>query len=119
MNNLKSALWAGGILSFAYGLASLSPSLVSSIFDYEAKDAGLLALVAELFISLGIVMVAAASNTPKYGGLAGAFALVQVVALIFLVWQWSVGVFTLRNALVPAILAVILAIWFWMARPKS
>lgn len=119
MKNLKSALWVGGILSFVYGLASFSPSLVSSIFDYEVKDYGLLALDAGLFLSLGILMVAAASNTQKYGGLAGAFALTQVVGIAILVWQWIANVFTLRNALVSIILAAILAVWLWVARPKS
>ena len=119
MDSLKWALWIAGILSLLYGLISLSPDWVRTVFDYQVNDTGLLALVAGLFISLGIVLVAAASNTPKYGGLAPVFALAHVVGIIILAWQLSVGVFTMRNALIPLILNAILAVWIWVARPKA
>ncbi len=119
MGKLRLPLWIAGLLSFLYGLISLSPALASSVFAYDVKDLGLLALVAGLFISLGIVTVAVASNTEKYGGLASAFVLVQLVAIVILLWKWLAGVFTARNALASLIIAIVLAVWIWRARPKS
>ncbi len=119
VGKLRLPLWIAGLLSFLYGLISLSPALASSVFAYDVKDLGLLALVAGLFISLGIVTVAVASNTEKYGGLASAFVLVQLVAIVILLWKWLAGVFTARNALASLIIAIVLAVWIWRARPKS
>jgi hypothetical protein len=119
MTSLKLPLWIAGILSLLHGLACLSPDMVKTLFDYEVKDTGLLALVAGLFISLGVVTVAAAANVERYGGLACAFALVQVVGVIILAWQWAVGTFTARNALASLIIAAVLAVWLWLAKPKA
>lgn len=119
VNRLRLPLWIAGILALLYGLISLSPSLASSVFGYDVKDPGLLAISAGLFISLGIITIAVASNVDRYGGLATAFVLVQIVGIIILLWKWLEGVFTARNALVSLIIAVILAVWIWSARPQS
>lgn len=119
MNRLSLPLRISGILSLLYGIVTLSPSLASSIFAYEVKDLGLLSVITALFLSLGVITLAAAANIEKYGGLAPAFALAQAITALIAAWKWWAGVFTARNVLVSLVLAVVLAVWIWSARPRE
>jgi hypothetical protein len=119
MTKLSLPLRISGILSLLYGVVTLSPSLASSIFAYDVRDLGLLSIMSALFLSLGVITLAAASNSDRYGGLASAFALAHVIAAVVLAWKWAAGVFTARNALVSLILEIVLAVWLWSARPKT
>jgi len=119
MKNLKAALAVAGVLQLFYGVTFLFPDVASSIYEYVPADMGLLSLGASLFIILGIITLAAAAQAEKVAGLAWAFALGQVVGFVHLAWQYSANVFSLRTALPPAILTLVLAVWTWMAKPAK
>lgn len=119
MTRLSLPLRISGILALVYGVVTLSPSLARGIFAYDVRDVGLLSILSALFLSLGVITLAAASNTDRYGGLASAFALSHAIAAVVLAWRWATGLFTARNALISLILEVILAVWIWSARPKT
>lgn len=120
MQKLKTPLMLNGIYLILLGLATLSPSIARSVFGYEVKDPGVLLVLSGAFLGYGVVVWVMSSNVEKYGGLATAQFVSLVIAIVFLLWGWFVGKnYTARNALVPLVINVILAVWIWTARPKS
>ncbi len=101
------------------GLSTLTPSLTSAVFGYEAKDPGVLLVLSGLFFGFGVVVWTIAGNVEKFGGLATAQMVALVIGAVFLIWGWAANLYTVRNALVPLIINIVLAGWIWSARPKS
>jgi hypothetical protein len=104
---------------FLLGLATLTPSLTQVAFGYEVKDAGVLRVLSGVFLGFGVVVWSIAGNVGQYGGLAAAQVIALVISAIFLVWGWSGGLYTARNALVPLIINLALAGWLWSAKSQS
>lgn len=109
-----------GIYLILLGLATLSPGIAGGVFGYEVKDPGVLLVLSGVFLGFGVVVWVMSTNTEKYGGLATALFVSLIISIVFLLWGWFVSKnFTARNAAVPLIINVILAVWIWTARPKS
>jgi len=119
MRNLRSALLVNAIYLILLGISTLSPSLTSSVFGYEVKDAGILLVLSSVFLGFGVVLWAIAGNSERYGGLASAVVVALAIGVVFLIWGWMRGLYTPRNALVPLVINVVLAGWIWSARPRS
>lgn len=119
MRNIRSALLVNAIYIILLGISTLSPSLASSVFGYEVKDAGILLVLSSVFLGFGVVLWAIAGNSEKYGGLASAVVVALAIGIVFLIWGWMRGLYTARNALVPLVINVVLAGWIWSARPRS
>lgn len=119
MDKLRTPLWIQAIYTILVGVVAFSPSLVRSVFGYEVKDEGVSLLLSGILIGFGIVIWVVASNTAKYGGLAPVLAVSLLVGALFTVFGWARALYTTRNALVPLIINVGLAVWIWWARPKS
>jgi|SRR3972149_3794662 len=119
MEKLRTPLWVSTIYLFLLGLTTLTPSIATSVYGTEVRDAGTLLALSGLFFSFCVVLWAIANNTDRYGGLASAFGAALLVSAVFLVWGWATGVHTVRVALVPLIINVVLAGWMWSAGPKS
>jgi hypothetical protein len=101
------------------GLSTLAPSLVRAIFGYDVKDAGVLLVLSGTFLGFGVVLWGIAADAGKHGGLATSVVIALVLAILFLLWGWVGGRFTLRNVGVPLVIDIILVIWIWSAKPKS
>src|SRR5574337_529845 len=109
---------ASAIYLLLLGLVTLSPNLVGSIFGYDVKDPGVLLVLSGVFLGFGVVVWAASASPEKYGGLATAIAVGLVIGLLFLLYGWMRGLFTLRNVGLPIIINVVLIGWIWSAKPK-
>lgn len=119
MRNLRPALLVNAVYLILLGISTLSPSLTSSVFGYEVKDAGVLLVLSSVFLGFGVVLWAIAGNSERYGGLASAVVVALVIGAVFLIWGWMRGLYTARNALVPLVINIVLAGWIWSARPRS
>jgi hypothetical protein len=119
MQSLRTPFMVNAIYLILLGISTLSPSLAQSVFGYEVKDAGILLVLSGVFIGFGVVVWTIASNVDKYGGLASAQVIALVVSIVFLLWGWSRGIYTARNAVLPLIINIVLAAWIWSAKPKS
>lgn len=119
MQNLRTPLMVNAIYLFLLGLSTLTPSLTSAVFGYEAKDPGVLLVLSGLFFGFGVVVWTIASNVDRYGGLATAQVIALIIGALFLLWGWIGRYYTARNALIPLIVNIVLAGWIWSARPKS
>ena len=119
MEKLGMPLKIGAIYGILLGLATISPSLATSIFGHEGKDPGVLLTLSGLFLGFGVVVWTIAGDVQKYGGLATAYVIALIISAVFLIWAWAAGMFTARTALVPLIINLVLAGWIWSAKPKS
>ncbi len=119
MQNLRTPLVINAVYLILLGLSTLTPSLTSSVFGYDVKDPGVLLVLSGLFFGFGVVVWTMASNVEKFGGLATAQMVALVIGAVFLIWGWAANLYTVRNALVPLIVNIVLAGWIWSARPKS
>jgi len=119
MEKQRTPMMVNAIYLILLGLSTLTPSLTQSVFGYEAKDAGVLLVLSGLFFGFGVVVWSISSNTKQYGGLASALVAALVISVVFLAWGWARNLYTVRNALVPLIINIGLALWIWSARPKS
>lgn len=119
MRNLRTALYLDAIYLFLLGVSTLSPSLTSTVFGYEVRDPGVLLVLSSVFLGFGAVVWTMAANSEKYGGLASAVVVALVIGAVFVAWGWARGLFTARNALVPLIINIVLAVWIWSARPRA
>lgn len=119
MEKLRTPLMVNAIYLFLLGLSTITPSLTSTVFGYEAKDPGVLLVLSGLFFGFGVLVWAIASNVERYGGLASAQVIALIIGILFLLWGWIGKYYTARNALLPIIINMVLAGWIWSARPKS
>ncbi len=119
MEKLRTPFMVNAVYLFLLGISTLSPSIAQSVFGYEVKDAGILLTLSALFFGFGVVTWSIASNVDKYGGLASAQVIALAIAIVFVLWAWSRGLYTARNALAPTIINGVLAAWIWSAKPKS
>ena len=118
MEKLKTPLMANAVYLLLLGLVALSPNLVSSVFGYDVKDPGVLLVLSAVLLGFGVVVWATSTSPEKYGGLATAIVVAIVIGLLFLLYGWMRGLFTLRNVALPIIIDVVLAGWLWSAKPK-
>lgn len=119
MERLRVPLWASTIYLLLVGISAFSPSLVSSVFGYEAKDLGVLLVLSGSLLGTGVILWGIASNPQKHGSLASVVVLSLVISIVFLLWGWARDLFTLRNVAIPLIIDTVLASWIWSARPRS
>jgi hypothetical protein len=119
MEKLGMPLKIAAIYLILLGLATISPSLATSIFGHEGKDPGVLLTLSGVFLGFGVVVWTIAGDVQKYGGLATAYVIALLISAVFLIWAWATGLFTARTALVPLIINLVLAGWIWTAKPKS
>lgn len=119
MEKLRTPLQITAVYVLLIGLSTLAPSLVRAIFGYDVKDAGVLLVLSATFLGFGVVLWGIAADAGKYGGLATSVVIALVLAILFLLWGWIGGMFTLRNVGVPLVIDIILVVWIWSAKPKS
>jgi hypothetical protein len=119
MEKLGTPLRVTAIVSLLYGLSALSPSLVSTIYGYQAKDNGLLFLLAASIFAVAVLVWGIGSNPAQYGGLATHVVVALAIFVAFFLIGWVRGLFTFRTAVIPIIIDVALGAWIWSARPKS
>lgn len=107
------------IYTLLIGLSTLSPSLVRAVYGYEVKDAGVLLVLAASFLGAGVVLWGIASDPEKYHGLAGSVIIFLTISIVFLLWGWARGLYTLRNVFLPLIIDIALVGWIWSRRTKA
>src|SRR2546425_12420476 len=95
---------ANAIYLLLLGLVTLSPNLVSSIFGYDVKDAGVLLVLSAVLLGFGVVVWAVSASPEKYGGFAAAIVVGVGIGLPFLLYGWMAGVFTPPNVVLPILL---------------
>ncbi len=117
-SGLRAALQVNGVYTLIVGLLLFFPSLASSVFAYPVKDAAVTSGWGVGLITLGIVILSAAADVERYGGLAWAFTVGLLLSAIDLVLFWTTGAYSARNVLIPIIINVALAAWIWSARSK-
>jgi hypothetical protein len=118
VEKLKTPLMANAVYLLLLGLVTLSPNLVSSIFGYDVRDAGVLLVLSSVLLGFGVVVWTVSASPEKYGGLATSIVVGIAIGLVFLLYGWMQGIFTLRNVGLPIIIDVVLAGWLWSAKPK-
>ena len=116
MEKLRTPLQITAIYVLLIGLSTLSHGLVRAIFGYDVKDAGVLLVQSASFLGFGIVLWGIAGNPEKYACLATPIVIALALFIVFLLWGWIGGLFTVRNVIVPVIINIILAAWIWSAR---
>jgi hypothetical protein len=119
VQKLRTPLLANAIYLVLLGIATLAPSLTRSVFGYDVKDPGVLLVLSGIFLGYGLVVWGIASDVEKHGGLALFQVIALVIGSVFLIWGWAGNLFTVRNALVPLIINIVLVVWIWSARPKA
>jgi ABC-type Fe3+-siderophore transport system permease subunit len=119
MEKLRTPLMVNAIYLILLGLSTLTPSLTQTVFGYASKDPGVLLVLSGVFFGFGVVVWTISGNTQQYGGLASAQVAALIIGVVFLAWGWATNLYTVRNALVPLIINIGLAVWIWSARPKS
>ncbi len=119
MEKLRTPLLATAIYVLLLGLATLSSSVVRSVFGYEVKDPGVLLVLSAAFLALGVVLWPIANDPERHGSLATSVVIALVIFIAWLLWGWGAKLYTARNVLVPLIIDIVLAAWIWSARPKS
>ena len=107
------------IYTLLLGFATLSSSVVRSIFGYEVRDPGVLFVLSAAFFGLGVVVWGISANAQQYGGLATSVVIALVIFIVWLLWGWLRGTYTARNVVLPLIIDIVLAIWIWSAKPKA
>jgi hypothetical protein len=119
MERLGTPLRVTAIVTVLYGLSSLSPSLVSSIYGYQVKDNGLLWVLAASIFALAVLVWGIGSNPAQYGSLATHVVVALAIFVVFFLIGWVRHLFTFRTVVIPVIIDVALGAWIWSARPKS
>ena len=119
MEKLRIPLMVQAVYLVLLCISTLSPSLAMSVYGSEVKDVGVLLTLSGLFLGFGVVVWTVANNTEKYGGLATAFVIALLIAAVFVAYAWVTKQLTVRAALVPIIINLVLAYWVWSARPKA
>ena len=76
-------------------------------------------MLSGIFLGYGVVAWGIASDVEKHGGLALFRVIALVIGSVFLIWGWASNLFTVRHALVPLIINIVLAVWIWSTRPKA
>lgn len=116
MEKLRTPLQINAIYVLLIGLCTLAPGLVRAVFGYDVKDTGVLLVLSASLLGFGIVLWSIAGDPEKYAGLVTPIVIALVLFIVFLLWGWIGGMFTVRNVLIPLIINVILVIWIWSAR---
>ncbi len=115
---LRTALQVNGVYTVIVGLLLFFPPLAASVFAYPVKDAAVTSGWGVGLITLGIVILATASDVERYGGLAWVFIVGLLLSAIDLISFWTTGAYNARNVLLPIIINVVMAAWIWSARSK-
>ncbi|HEV2283431.1 MAG TPA: hypothetical protein VGX75_13695 [bacterium] len=119
MEKLRTPLQVTAVYVLLVGLSTLAPSVVRAVFGYDVKDAGVLLVLSATFLGFGVVLWTIAGDVGKHGGLATSVVIALVLAILFLLWGWIGGMFTVRNVGIPLVIDIILVLWIWSAKPKS
>lgn len=118
-SRLRTPFLIQGVYALVVGVLLLFPALASSVFAYPVKDAAMTSGWGAQLISVGLIVLVAASNVTKYAGLAGVFVATLLIVTLDLAYFWYAGMFAARQVLVPIVLNLVLAAWIWTARPKG
>jgi uncharacterized membrane protein len=118
-SRLHTALLVNGIYAVVVGILLLFPAWAAAVFAYPTKDPAADSGWGASIIGIGLVVLGAASDTAKYGGLAWAFVVGLLLIALDLVYFWATGIYTARNVLLPILINIALAAWIWSARPKE
>lgn len=118
MEKLGTPLRVTAIVTLLYGLSTLSPSLVSSIYGYQVNDNGLLFVLAASIFALAVVVWGVGSNPAQYGSLATHIVVALAIFVAFFLIGWVRNLFTFRTVVIPVIVDAVLGVWIWSARPK-
>ena len=116
MEKLRTPLQINAIYILLVGLCTLAPGLVRAIFGYDVKDPGVLLVLSASLLGFGMVLWGIAADPGKYGGLATSIVIALAISIVFLLWGWVGGMFTVRNVAIPVIIDIILAAWIWSAK---
>jgi hypothetical protein len=119
MEKLRLPLMVNAIYLLLLCLSTLSPSLATSIYGTEVKDVGVLLTLSGVFLGFAVVLWTVAGDTKQYGGLATAIVIALLISAVFVLYAWVTQAFTIRAALVPIVINLVLAGWIWSAKPKS
>ena len=76
-------------------------------------------MLSGIFLGYGVVAWGIASDVEKHGGLALFRVIALVIGSVFLIWGRARNLFTVRHALVPLIINIVLVVWIWSTRPKA
>ena len=118
-SRLRTPFLIQGVYAIIVGVFLLFPALASAIFAYPMKDAAVSSGWGASLTSIGLVALVAASDPAKYADLAWVFSVALLLGAVDLGYFWYAGSFVARQALVPVILNIVLAIWIWLTRPKG
>jgi hypothetical protein len=116
VEKLRTPLQITAIYILLVGLSSLTPGIVRAVFGYDVKDTGVLLVLAGTFLGFGVVLWTIAGDVGKHGGLATSVVIALVLEILFLLWGWIGGMFTVRNVGIPVVINIILVGWIWSAK---
>ncbi len=116
---LRTPLLVSGVYAIVVGILLLIPPWAAAVFEYPTKDPAADSGWGASVIGIGLILIAAAGDAAKYGGLVWAFAVGLLLTVLDLVYFWITGVYTARNVLAPIVINIALAAWIWSARPKQ
>ena len=115
---MGTALRAGGIYVLLVGILLLFPAWGAAVFGRPVMDAATESGWGAALISIGLILIVAATDVTKYGGLAWVFVVGFLLSAVDLIYFWITGAYTARTALVPVVLNVAFAAWIWSKRSK-
>jgi hypothetical protein len=116
MDRLRVPLWLTTIYLLLVGISAFSPSIASSVYGYEVKDPGVLLVLSASLLGTGVILWGIASDPKKHESLASVVIISLLISVVFLLWGWTIHLFTLRNVAIPVIIDIVLAGWIWSAR---
>lgn len=117
-SRLRTALLVNGVYAVVVGILLLIPKWAAAVFDYPTLDPAADSGWGATTIGTGLIVLGAASDAAKYGGLAWAFVTGLLVIALDLIYFWVTGIYSARNVLIPILINIVVAAWIWSARPK-
>lgn len=113
MEKLRVPLLVNALYFLILGAASLSASVVLTVFDYVVNDTGTLLVLSAAFIGFGVVLLGVASDPAKHERLITPIITSLVIFIVFLLWGLARHVYTARNVLPPIAIDAALVVWIW------
>ena len=110
---LVSTLWLG----FA-GITMLFPVLARPVFGLEIVNLGVASEFGGITLILALIAFICSTDPERYGALWLPFALGPGLNAIINLFYLLNGHYTLSNSLFQLVLMPVLAIWFWVSRPR-
>jgi hypothetical protein len=116
MEKLRVPLLVTALYFVILGAASLSASVVLTVFDYTVNDTGELLVLSAAFLGFSVVVWGIASDPGKHESLITPLITALGIFIVFLLWGWARHVYTVRNVLPPITIDAVLIVWLWASR---